>query len=136
MPVISKDQCKAIDADVRAALASVMEKHGLEMTKTSSAYGMSYGFKFDAVPQAEDGATYNPNSPEAQTYEILAESYGLPADGLGKTVRMMGKTFTIIGLNHRAPKFPVLARCEEDGRNYKLSAPSVVRNLGLAKLPS
>jgi len=67
---------------------------------------------------------------EATDFERLAYLYGLEASDLGKTFSSNGRTFTICGLAPKAHKFPILAKCADDGKTYKFPERSVLLSLG------
>jgi hypothetical protein len=127
---ITREKHAAVTRDVEQALASVFEKHGLDLRIKGGTYGPSYAIKIEGILRAEDdGAAFNPNSPEAQYLAQFAEVYGLPADALGREFTSRGRRFVVTGLNTRARRMPIQAKCLDDDRNYKFEAEAVARAL-------
>lgn len=68
---------------------------------------------------------------ERKNYELHAQFYGLPADGLGRRFVFAGEEFQVTGLSPSAHRFPVCCTRTRDGKTFRLSADSVKH--GLAK---
>lgn len=55
---------------------------------------------------------------EAEAFKRLANLYGVDLEALGKTFQWRGHEFTVVGLNTRRVKYPILADSAE-GRRFK-----------------
>ena len=122
--IVSRATCTLLGNEIEAAIDPIFAKHGFERGKTTRNYGEFFGIKIQATPI---GAP----KPAENDFTRYASLFDLPADALGKQVRLGSRLFTITGLNTRAPKNPVMLK-GDDGKSYKAPAESVKRGLVLA----
>jgi len=93
---ISKDLCKILDTELRAAVEAIAAKHGLKV-KTG-------GGKFSAAsftPRVEFlvvGEVEGANKKEEDSFKALAGIYGLQSEMLGKTFKVGGDSYRVLGL--------------------------------------
>jgi hypothetical protein len=81
------------------------------------------------VPEYQDFAdTYAKHEAE-----YFASVNGLPEDILNRKVVSNGKSFTIIRVERKNIKYPIIAHCSEDGKNYKLSVQEIKKLLDKTK---
>lgn len=64
-----------------------------------------------------------------------AVALGLPADVVGKSIRLGRSVFTITGIKMANRQYPVMAT-NQNGKGYKLSVDQVKQGLGLATAPA
>lgn len=128
---ITRATAIAIQSEIKDALAPILAKYGLAVTKQKAKFDAgSFSVSIStALTAAEDGALFNPNAPECKAYVMYAEMEGLPADGLGSTFIFRGVRHTILGYNPRAPKFAILAKSERDGKTYRFPVATVKAGL-------
>jgi hypothetical protein len=109
-----------IRKSLNEAVKAVEAEHGVTFKLGKMSYNDdSFTMKSECFMKQGDGSIV---TKEAKAWTALAEAYyDLPTDGLGKKFVSQGQTFTITGLNTKAPKYPVQAR-SADGRNYKFPA--------------
>lgn len=124
--LIERAFATALTKKIEGAVKAILVEEGMEPGKIRTTYGDLYKFAIEAVPV---GAP----KPEESNWQQLASLYGLPADGLGKTIVLSGKLFTITGLNTRARKSPVLLTEKATGKGYKAPIEIVNRALAVAK---
>jgi hypothetical protein len=113
-----RSNVRVIGADIVAAAQKVAAKYGI----TIEARGCNFSdadttFKLRAVL----------SSAMIELYEKNAPRMGLPADGIGKSFKSGGRTYTITGLEP-GKKFPVLS-IRDDGRKYAHRTEVVVLGL-------
>lgn len=63
-------------------------------------------------------------SRESAAWKSAASLFDLPADGLGRSFRLNGRTWKVTGLKPAARKMPVCVQ-GDDGRSYKMGADTV-----------
>ena len=105
--------------DVNETIAEVLARFGVELTKTRGKYSdtdLTVTLTFTEL--AADPTAINTNTQEARHYTMLAATYGLDPELLGKEVEIDGKVFTILGWNTRAPRNPIQMR-GADGKLYR-----------------
>lgn len=69
-------------------------------------------------------------SKDADAFKAYARVYGLSPDDIGRTFKVGGDTFTIVGARPRAHKRPIVAH-KGDGREYVFPSDVVVRALAV-----
>ncbi len=67
--------------------------------------------------------------PEADNFREFAHHYGLDSSDLGKEVEIESVTGTIVGLNSRASRFPIIVR-QADGTRMAVTEAATCRALG------
>tara|TARA_R110000823_G_C15772361_1_gene484185 strand:- start:370 stop:792 length:423 start_codon:yes stop_codon:yes gene_type:complete len=60
---------------------------------------------------------------QAIDYKAFHTRFGLEKEWLGKSFQRHGKTYTVIGLNTKAPKYPVI--CSNSGKEFKVPVDAV-----------
>lgn len=122
IPAFTTSACKEFSEAAEVALAELCHEFGVTMT--------TKGGRFDAT-------LYNPR----WTFTVLNAESGIPADfsryavmfGLapadyGRTFVSAGTSYKIVGLNMKAPRYPILAE-RGDGKRFKFPADIVKRLL-------
>jgi hypothetical protein len=107
------------DAIVKA-LEGVATEHGLTVHVGGGTYS-----EYTFAPKVEFSCTTEAGAPAGFAYD--AELLGLPRDAWGKTFTQRGEEYTIVGINLRARKYPVLAKSSSG--TYKFHAGDVARLL-------
>ena len=112
------------------ALAAVGEELGVNLQLGNCRYtpGESFTFKLEGLALGEDGKAV---SKEASDFVMLATSFGLKPEDLGKEFVSRGETFKITGLNLKAKKYPIQAEMLSNGKSYKFPADTVCRLLSV-----
>ena len=105
------------------ALAEVGKELGVSIKTGNCRYSSStFTFKLEGCLIGDDG---NAVTKEAESFTMLASSYGLKPEDLHKEFKNGGETFQIVGLKYRARKFPIQAKRLSDGVVYKFPADTV-----------
>jgi hypothetical protein len=126
--IMDKTKLREIRAKLDTILAEFGEENGINVKLGNATYSDSNAtFKLEVADINEDGEAL---TKEATNFKIYASRNHLTAEDFGATFCSRGKTFEICGLNTRAHKMPILAKCKEDGKTYKFDGLSVARNLG------
>ena len=105
------------------ALAAVGKELGVNIKTGNCRYSSStFTFKLEGCLIGDDGTAV---TKEAESFKMLAASYGLKAEHLHKEFKQGGDTFQITGLNYKARKFPIQAKRISDGATYKFPVDTV-----------
>jgi hypothetical protein len=123
---MDRQKVLAIRDALNRAVADVAKEHGVQIVVGRGTFGTSNAtFKVEIAEKSAAGTVL---TREAEDFSRYAEIFGLQKTDLGQKFTVAGKTYTVHGLNPRAPKFPVLAK-SDDGKGYKFSSEAVVRAL-------
>ena len=105
------------------ALEDVGKELGISLKTGRCSYTQSNcTFKLEGCLIGDDGTAV---TKEAESFKMLAASYGLKAEHLHKEFKQGGDTFQITGLNYKARKFPIQAKRISDGATYKFPVDTV-----------
>ena len=115
---VTKAECQAISAEIAAAIKPILERHGLDITKTMSKYGDIYSIKVEAnkVSRGENGV--NMESEYANDYKRFGSAYGLNEGLLGKKFTSRGREFAFAGIATSRSKYPIAALNIVEDRVY------------------
>jgi hypothetical protein len=120
-----KTNVKTILQKCEDALQPIADEFGLDLQRKSCRYRdmeMPVAFLLQATVVDDDGKVLDK---QAQEFKKYASLYGLKPEHLGKTVLSMGKVMTVVGLNTRNRKFPILCLEPKTSKRFKLTAESV-----------
>lgn len=118
MKEINKEACRTLRERINAALASLAAELDINITAAGARFTPTNAtFKLEIAVKGENGKVV---SKFAETYNQLCLVYGLPKDGLGKTINFNGQQFVVTGLNPQCSRYPIMADCKQNGRGYKL----------------
>ncbi len=117
--IVSLEDCKAIGAEIDAAIKPIFERRGYVIDKERQSYGPSFGVKVEAHPaRVVDGIDMN--GPDVQRF--LNTDFYLRPEAIGATVMVNGKPRTFLGLTRR-------------GRFVLRDPDGIVRDWTAARLP-
>jgi len=112
-----RSNLRQINSEIEQAMKEVAAKYGLEVkignTRFSSSNASS---KFELMTISQSGEVM---TKEALDFNRYKSYKGIRAN-LGDSFQLDGKTYTIAGYKARSHKYPILAKCTEDGKTYKL----------------
>jgi hypothetical protein len=129
--IITKPLLQALRADVDAALVAVAEKYGVILRCGNGSFADTTAHLKLEVAIGAPGES--PALVKArESWRILCVAYGLKAEWLGRTFARTGDRFTVVGLEPKRQKFPVLCRREGDGKMILLAAEDVRLRLNSA----
>lgn len=122
--VVSSELTSKVSSDIKDAIAPILAKHGLTLTKFSSKYGDSYGVTISASPVILDESGVNTASNEAIYYtrfghtawlgKTLDDRVELTAK-LGTEFLSGGNTYKFVGIRTRG-KNKIVA--ERGGKSF------------------
>lgn len=123
METVSRDKARQVTEEISAAIAEILERHGMQQRKTSTKYGPSYKISLEAeVVQMEGGV--NVASQEAQDFVEYARMglIGLPEEALGRTFVSQGIEYRLTGYMPQNPKYCFSVERTDDGKRFKFGS--------------
>jgi hypothetical protein len=127
---LDRNACLTISKAAQEALQAVAEQFGLNLTMKGGKYDPASG---TFTPKVEFSVAGSAGKEWANTVRFLSSNHPaewLTAEDFGATITSQGKTYELVGINLRAPKFPINAKCLSDGKTYKLTEAGVKRAMG------
>jgi hypothetical protein len=113
----TKTNLRQINDEMEQAMKAVAAKYGLEIKIGNTRFsGSNASSKFEMMTISESGDVI---TKEAIDFNRYKNYKGIEAN-LGDSFQYQGNTYTIIGYKPRSNKYPILAKCSEDGKTYKL----------------
>lgn len=113
---ITRKDCKTLRHALTSELADLGKKHGLIIKAGSASYtDNSVTFKVECLIAGFDQAKDN--------FERHAFMFDLTDDQFGAFFRYGKRTYKLVGLKPRSPKYPIIG--EHDGSRYKLPEKAV-----------
>jgi hypothetical protein len=113
---IDRATCKVLREEMEAALQAVATKHGIQIKSKNGSFSPTmFTLKFEASVIGTGGVA---ETQERQAYKQLCQVYGLKAEWLDKTFNHGTDTYTVVGLNTRKHKRPVLCKQTGNGKTY------------------
>ncbi|HNX86509.1 MAG TPA: hypothetical protein PKN12_06240 [Bacteroidales bacterium] len=109
-----------LSSEIQSALDKIKGKYGLAELSIGSISFSPFSFS------GKISGTVPEHLHFAETYASEEAKYfalqnGLPVDILQKKFVNNGKSHTIIRIETRNPKYPIITHCEEDRKNYKFT---------------
>ena len=102
--------------EMNEALKGIAEKYGMTISAEKATYGSTYAsFKVELALTKEDGTVL---SKEAEAFRMYANLFGMKPDDLGREFEVAGKRYKLAGYMASKRKFPFLAECLTDGKEY------------------
>lgn len=122
LDITTKAGAKLLQSEISAALAPLLEQHGIKLTKNSATY-------------SEDGLSlrlaFEPNTLESAKvkWERHAPRYGLPVAALGTEITLGNARFRVTGIDPKTPAKPVKLIRIKDAALFKCSVPAALAAL-------
>jgi len=127
---IDRKACTDIIKASEVALQEVAKQFGLTLTIKGGKFDPVTGTFAPKVEFAVEGADRNEWDASVNLLYSNHPTQWLTKDDFGATFTSGGKTYELVGINLRAPKFPINAKCLTDGKTYKLTEAGVKRSMG------
>ena len=109
-------------------MAQFAEDNGMQIMPASARFGptsVTITLEFARI----DDETGQPQDKKAMAFSRSAFLYGLDPDWLGKCFISNGNEFRIVGLNTRAPKYPVVCVRTDNDKTYKFKEATVEKRM-------
>lgn len=109
--------CKAMNAEILAALAPIAKKYGLNVAGKGGRFSAdNWVTKIEFAVINKDGVA---QSKEVAEFNRYCHLFGLNREHFGEVFVVQGRKFAICGLKPRAHKMPVLAKEIATGKTFK-----------------
>ena len=126
--IFNKQNLRVIRTDVLDALKAVEKKHGVSFTLGNTRYSPTdFRVKLECFA-VKDNSGKDVDAAKA-AFESKAFRVGIKRTAYGKTFTHGRKTFKIVGINTRAPKYPIQAESINRGDRYKFPLSAIPANL-------
>lgn len=120
----NKTNLRQMNAEIESALKQIASKYGLEVKLGNTRFSkQNASSKFELMTIGDSG---NIMTKEALDFNRYKNYKDIRAN-LGDSFQFNGNTYTIVGYKARSHKYPILAKCAEDGKTYKLPINTVNR---------
>ena len=125
--MLTPSKLKQIRTSMINALSNVEEEHNMQFDIGNISYtNTTFKVTLQAAI-AEEGQVANLAKTEWDRY---CSQYGFTKNDYGEPFETdSGKHCTISGIKPRSTKYPILGKCEEDGKEYKFPAKVIRRYL-------
>ena len=123
MAKVTKDFLKESRELIDAELKALGDKLGVTFRAGSGSYetdGSAGHYKLEIVAKGAN--------PAQSKFNRVCHLYNLKPEDFGKTLKISGREFKLVGLNTRAPKKPVEIECLKSGGQYK-AAENVLKQI-------
>ena len=122
----NRTNLKTLRAEIDAALAGVLAKHGLTADLGNIRFGATdfrCKLNVEVAGNTGQGPVADTEAAAERKFKANAWKFGLTGDEFGKTFTSRGTRYTIIEINPRAKRggYPVIAK-NARGTEYKFSA--------------
>lgn len=125
--VVDQQLMRELRFEITEAVKVIGDMHGVTLSLGRGKFSYSEGtFPLQITPKDGSGQAVDPR---ALAFKQNAYEYGLSPADLGRLFVSAGKVYTIIGANPKAHKYPILAKCKNDGKTYRLPVSHVVQQL-------
>ena len=116
-----KPTLKMVREALAATLDGLQEELGIQLK-----IGNSISFSANTFTTKLTGSLFS-HDPLAEDWEKYAHVYDLDVTWIGKQFPSNGKTYTIVGLDTKKRKYPVIASCGD--KQYKFPAGVVIKRM-------
>ena len=108
---MDKQTVRRIAAEAQVALDEVAARHGMTVKIGGGSFNPEGGTFTPKV-------TFSEGDAERKSFEQVAHLFNLTAQDYGRTFTYGGKEYTLVGLNTRAPRYPLIV--ERGGKRFKM----------------
>ena len=129
MEQFNRTALKQLREDLNKALEEVAAQHNIivdvgnaSFTSDTATFKLNLIIKGEGVENRED-ARVAKYEKDFNTYHNM---FGIDKDVLGKTFKDRTKQFTILGLDTKKRKYPIIAK-DQNGKQFKLSSEQLSR---------
>lgn len=116
---------RTINEDVKEALKSVAEKHGVKISLGSTSYSTA---EYSTKLKVEMADAKEVKGEESKRYAHLL---GLPDDVVKRKFTLKGEEYEVIRLDLGKPKNPIIIQKVGTEKTYKISVETLKRNANI-----
>lgn len=113
METIGKREAKVISEAIAQALESVEQELGVKIEVGGGTFDPTVGTFKPKITVSVDGAAKNAFAQDAAYFKLTADDYE-------REFTSHGKTYKLVGVKPRSPKYPLIGEAA-DGRQYKFT---------------
>lgn len=120
--MMTKDEFKMLSNEIEEVLQKVGDKYGVDISGGNIRYSnIDATMQLKLAKKLVDGKPY-----EQAEFEKYCYQYGLTPNDYKRKIEANGTTYVLIGLNPKAPKYPLLVENEEN-KCYKMALDALRR---------
>jgi hypothetical protein len=128
---MDRTKAKNISDEAMRVLSEHFGRQGIKITVGSGKFdSTSLTTHFTFNEPSIDGTFV---TKEERDYKAYASMLGLDSVPFGTMFHTQGATYTVCGLKPRSDKYPVLAKCYQNGKTYKFAPHTVLHALTMEK---
>lgn len=127
MNEINRANLRILTEEIEAALAPIGKKHGVGFKRGGGRFD-STSFTLKIEGALSGNGVGAPVDVDEENYRNKAASFGLKPEWLGESFNFGGKTYTVVGLQPRRYKRPVVGM--RNGKKFIFDTNSVISALG------
>lgn len=116
---MNKAQAAALNADLKAAIDAVLERHGLQKSKQNLSFTSSGEITLNVKAASAEAKKSN--------VKMFATFVNVKEEDIERVFTLGGKELRLADYNHRARKMPWVAEEPATGKRYKLTDEQVQR---------
>ena len=123
---IRSKELDLILSEMQDALDRIKEKYNLASLSVGATRYNAFSFTTKVEGKIDHELERSFKNHEA---EYFAQSNGLPPNIINHKFKSGGISFTIIKVETRNPKYPIIAYCQENKKNYKFTVEAIKKLL-------
>jgi len=123
----------ALQAEIMAAIAHIAEKHQVQFSWVGGQFRENLASLKMQVKRVDATGTTITDTESSNTmvedFRRMASYFGFQPTDIGRQFTTIQGTYVIVGAKPRNHKFPIVAKCQRNGKSYKFTAEEVKRCL-------
>ena len=120
--------CQIVRTKIDEALKPLSNELGISIRSGNGKFASTtFSLKIEMACVATDGTV---SSKEAEEFKMLANSWGMKPEDLGKQIMIRGTPYKITGSKCRSYKFPNIAQNVTNGKMFKFPFSTIKAALG------
>lgn len=113
-----KKEFKKFRKDFDKTLSDLLDEYGFKMEQGNIRYD---DFQMSFKVTFKDGGDLDEEDFKRKEFEKMARHFmGIDSEDYGQIFESHGRKFKIVALNKRAKKYPLITKCLDDGKQYKM----------------
>jgi hypothetical protein len=129
---LGNQQIDVLEEEIMEALDIIKEKYGLSELIIDRIYFNPYSFSAKITGKTKKYETENIKERQAKFFALR---YGLPEKIIDLTFTMDNITFRIVDIQEKNTKYPIIAHCLANKKDYKFSVAEIKKILGINPTP-
>nr|MBC8394924.1 hypothetical protein [Deltaproteobacteria bacterium] len=116
IPRFNRQALDVIMDEIERAIGPIKDKYGLNELSIESVSFSDFSFQAKFTGKIAGSEAQELDDLEAKFFAL---HHGLPEDILKREFTSRGEVFSVVRIETRNFKYPVIARCQHDGKTYK-----------------